>query len=317
MKMRLNQSQLTKLMQKEPDHYDVAAGKAMSRKEIKKAFLTLDDIYNWELFPVREMVKYGWIKASADEIRKHHVYLIKKFFAPIQDGPDLIFCRRSIKAQTETSEYQYAITAWMVRILIRAKHECCAGSYTFGSITPDFLGEVAKLSRYEDGPIRAKEFLSKHGIAMIVERHLSGTHLDGATTLSPDHMPVIGLSLRRDRVDNFWFTLLHELAHVVRHLPETSTESFIDDFDEEPGDPREKEADRLALDTLVPRTIWKRSDAYRTKTPEAVISLANQLGIHPGVIAGRIQNETGRYSILREFIDKTSIRKFFPETNWN
>ena len=62
------------------------------------------------------------------------------------------------------------------------------------------------------------EFLNRHGISVEIVRHLPRTYLDGAALQSADGHPVIGLTLRYDRVDNFWWVLLHELAHVTRHL---------------------------------------------------------------------------------------------------
>ena len=80
------------------------------------------------------------------------------------------------------------------------------------------MREVAQLSVYEDGPRRAQERLAAHGIALVIERHLPRTHLDGAALCLLDGRPVIGLTLRYDRIDNFWFSLMHELAHVSLHL---------------------------------------------------------------------------------------------------
>ncbi len=68
------------------------------------------------------------------------------------------------------------------------------------------------------------------GIHLILVSHLPKTYLDGAAMLMPNGTPVIGLTLRHDRVDNFWFTLLHELAHVARHLSEKEP-IIVDDLD--------------------------------------------------------------------------------------
>ena len=92
------------------------------------------------------------------------------------------------------------------------------------------MREVAQLSVYEDGPRRAQQRLAAHGIALVIERHLPRTHLDGAALCLLDGRPVIGLTLRYDRIDNFWFSLMHELAHVSLHLDCHENDLFIDDL---------------------------------------------------------------------------------------
>ena len=90
-------------------------------------------------------------------------------------------------------------------------------SYRPGTIAPDSLGQVARLSWSDKGPRLAQEFLGKHGIALVVVRHLPRTYLDGAALKLGDGTPVVGLTLRYDRVDSFWLCLLHELAHLGSH----------------------------------------------------------------------------------------------------
>ena len=86
------------------------------------------------------------------------------------------------------------------------------------------------MSVMEDGPVRARDCLGQHGVGLEYVKHLPRTHLDGAALRLPDSNPVIGLTLRYDRIDNFWYTLLHELAHVGLHLGSCSDETgFVDD----------------------------------------------------------------------------------------
>jgi len=66
----------------------------------------------------------------------------------------------------------------------------------------------------KDRPHLAIQFLARHGIVLVIAPHLTNTYLDGAAMRLDDGAPVIGLSVRYDRLDNFWFCLLHELAHV-------------------------------------------------------------------------------------------------------
>ena len=119
------------------------------------------------------------------------------------------------------------------------------------------MRELVQLSTFEEGPLLARDFLRKQGIQFIVERHLPRTYLDGAVIMTDKINPVIGLTLRHDRIDNFWFTLIHELAHLSLHL-ESENSIFYDDLDmEAEDDPREREADDLAGEMLIPEEAWK------------------------------------------------------------
>ena len=102
--------------------------------------------------------------------------------------------------------------------------------YEPGTVTLEFLRQIARLSWSEEGPRLAKEFLAKQGIPLVVVPHLPKTYLDGAALRLGDGRPVIGLTLRYDRIDNFWFCLLHELAHVGRHMDDGEGDAFVDDL---------------------------------------------------------------------------------------
>ena len=122
--------------------------------------------------------------------------------------------------------------------------------------------------------------------------------------------PVIGLTLRYDRIDNFWWVLMHELAHVVRHLPETD-ETFIDDLGLASTNAKEADADNLAYECLIPETIWQDSGILNNPSPMAVIALAQEVGIHPAIVAGRVRHQEGRYRLLSQFVGTSEVRRLF------
>lgn len=272
---------------------------------------------DWEKFPLKEIAKRGWLKVTARELKEDPKGLVMRFFEPlggIEGVP--VFCRRTIVERSGKSMDKYALWAWTARILTRAK-SMELPSYRIGTVDKEFIEQVAHMSFSEKGPIEAQKYLAKYGIALIIEPHLPRTNLDGAAMLSLDGRPVIGLTIRHDRIDNFWFNLMHELAHIWKHL-ESSDETFVDDLDSDPGrDPREREADRLAGEALIPRRIWKRSDAYRQRTPDAIQELAISLKIHPAIIAGRIRHDAKNYYILSQMVGKGKVRKLFPDIEWN
>jgi HTH-type transcriptional regulator/antitoxin HigA len=197
----------------------------------------------------------------------------------------------------------YAIRLWLARVLLKSREKTESRvKFSRQALADDFLLELVKLSWYADGPRLATEYLAKYGIAVVVEKHLPGTCLDGAATIDVDGTPVIGLTLRHDRLDNFWFTLLHECAHVVHHLRHPG-ETFVDDT-EKPfdGDEKEVEANKVARDTLIPPSAWRRSEAARVKSIDAAYHLANELRISPAIVAGRIRRESGNYRLLSSMV---------------
>ena len=174
------------------------------------------------------------------------------------------------------------------------------------------------MSYFENGPLLAKEYLEKQGIHLIVVPHLPKTYLDGAAMLMPDGTPVIGLTLRYDRIDNFWFCLLHELSHVAKHLS-ASEPIIIDDLDYRrhdtaPEDKIEKEADEMTRDGLIPKKVWDSKPIKSKATTKKVYALAEKLKIHPAIIAGRVRFERNNYKLLSRHVGSKQVRKHFPES---
>lgn len=264
---------------------------------------------DWKKFPVREMQKRGWFDMDLAE-GKSGEQLIRSFFARTSANRTPVLLRKTLNGVSK-EENHYAIYAWIARVMIRARELKSSDSrYIQGSITDEFLKQLAKLSRSDDGPLLAREFLAMKGVILVIEPHLPKTKLDGAAMLDQDGTPIIGLTLRYDRIDYFWFTLMHELVHVQRHLGRQNT-AFVDEDDLSNEDERELEANILAAEAFIPRQIWKSSEAYRTKRSEAVVKLADALMIHPAIVAGRIQRESGKFNILKEFASSQSIKSVF------
>jgi HTH-type transcriptional regulator/antitoxin HigA len=91
-------------------------------------------------------------------------------------------------------------------------------------------------------------------------------------------------------------------------------DAFIDDLDVDDDDQREREADRVASEALIPRAIWRRSSAFHERTPEAIITLANKLKIHPAIVAGRLRNETRNFYQFGQLVGHRQVRVMFDET---
>lgn len=276
---------------------------------------------DWARFPLREMVKRGWIEANSSDIRDRAKDLLRTFFAPV-GGPSALIAlyRKTNHTRFARSVDEYALAAWTARVVTRAQEDPPPTEYKPGAVTPEFMRRVARLSPADDGPVLARNLLREHGIPLVIEPHLPRTRLDGAAIMTWLDKPVIGLSLRHDRIDNFWFCLMHELAHVSLHLYEQTGDEplrFYDDLDvDDQGDPREEEADRLAGEALIPEEEWRKSPASNLRSPQAARHLARKLHIHPAIVAGRIRRTYNSYKMLGNLIGSGQVRRLFPEVAW-
>jgi len=311
MKLHFSKNWISDKHQVEPDP-QITAGPAMDLS----AILELNNRHSleqrWEDFPLRDMADIRWIEASPQEIRQRPYDLVMSFIDSMRfDIAVTAHYRRTAGAQDLPS------WLWVSRLVRRTDEFADIPEFDANSIDLDVGRELAQLSVYDDGPSRAKDFLRSRGIALIVERALPGSRLDGAAFMTENGFPVIGLSLRFDRIDYFWFTLLHEFAHVAMHVSQNN-QSFVESLDDidQSEDPQEQEADYFAQEALIPRRIWRRSDAYRRQTQESIRQLAADLSIHPGIIAGRIRRDRNRYDLFTNLVGNNLVRQQFPESGW-
>lgn len=271
----------------------------------------------WHLFPLQEMSKRGWINKTTNlkDSAEENMRVFIKACYPSGDRIEACF-RKNSGNRTNAKTDIYALNAWCMRIMAIAHENKIQRKFNHENFTSDSLKEIAKLSFFEQGPLLAREFLEKHGIHLIIERHLPKTYLDGAALLLEDSIPVVGLTLRYDRIDNFWFCLLHELAHIVLHIGKKNKNLFVDDMDVRiPGEGKkndiETEADSLAMDSLIPNDIWSSSVAKLNPTKKNVLELSERLKIHPACVAGRVQFEQNNFKLLSNLVRTNKIRNLF------
>lgn len=276
------------------------------------------DGLDWGRFPILEMAKRGFVEAKKN-IKDHAEQLLRDLMehaGGIEVAAPL--CRKSDGGRRNAKMDSYALAGWCMHVLAKAGEAKTKVAYKKGVITRGFLREVAKLSAFEDGPKRAQKYLAEHGIVLIIAGHLPNTYLDGAAMLLADGTPVIGMTLRYDRLDNFWFCLLHELVHVARHFGNGGERLFVDDLDlrAKDDDPREREADEWAEEALIPKKEWDQHPAQDAPYPSNVLSLAQRVGVHPAIVAGRIRWRDRNYRVLSQFVGNGEVRKHFP-AEWN
>ena len=243
-----------------------------------------------ERFPLAEMASVGWIppitgaKAEAreliDELYERAFGIAGSTFA---EGPVVMgsWGRRADPA---------AMQAWCLQAVASANAFQLVTSFVPGIVTPEFLRTVARLSAADEGPVQARDYLAQYGIALQIVPQLARTHLDGATLWAPDSYPVIALTLRNDRVARFWSGLLHGLAHLGLHAGMGAV-GFLDDLDLPSRDPIEQQADEWAREALIPSVAWDSWSARQDLTQLDVLMFAEELGVHPTIVAERMRDE--------------------------
>ncbi|XUM24054.1 ImmA/IrrE family metallo-endopeptidase [Bradyrhizobium oligotrophicum S58] len=197
--------------------------------------------------------------------------------------------------------------AWRARVAARARDLLSKDATAFDQLEIDWLRDLVQLSVHSDGPKQALSLLRQKGIIVVVERQIPGLEIDGAAFLEGS-APVIGLTIRRDAVDNFWFTLMHELGHVILHYQTGLTTGFFDQIDAASIDQQEAEADAFASSILIPEELWRRSTARIAKSPEVIEDFARKQKIHPAIVFGRIRKERNNYAIFADRIGGNSVR---------
>lgn len=264
----------------------------------------------WDKFPAKEMERRGWFSG----IKSANAHAVQEFFAQITAEPASALYRRRFLGDGITDQNRYSTLAWTARVLGRAKlADSERQAFSPDRFSTEMLRDLARLSYFEEGPLLAKEFLAKAGITLVVEPALPRTQLDGVALLTERQHAVIGMSIRFDRLDAFWFTLLHECVHVWKHLS-SAREAFVDRLEHTESDEyREKEANRLARDAFIPRAIWRRSRAFLSPTRESIQELAADLRIHPAIVVGRLRYETGNYKAFTNLLGTGTVRRMFPD----
>ena len=283
----------------------------------------------WDRFPVREMARRGWLNVARVTGRARLSYesareTLTEFFGS-QERLTSCFgaLQKTDHVRSANRVDRYALTAWTAYVLRRAERVDSLRKFDRDDWDDETFRDLRSLSRYDVGPRLAVQFLEERGIIVDVVPHLPKTRLDGAAMLREDGTPVIALTLRHDRLDNFWFTLFHELMHVVHHLSRVEAGAlgnygmFLDDLDVTSAISEiEEEADSRAREALVPQRLWENSAVRFVVAPLTVADLAREAAVSEAIVAGRVRYEQRNYRLLSQMVGVGLVRGQFPEVNW-
>ncbi|MDC5809274.1 ImmA/IrrE family metallo-endopeptidase [Vibrio europaeus] len=266
-------------------------------------------VYNEEPTDLFEHLKrYENYKGSLSTVNKH-----------IDSKTDRVRYYKEFTAlHTENTLYRKrddssdAIVAlWMSRVKnIVAMYTAMNDVKKFKSISKQELSEIAKLSRNTEQLSELESYLIKKGIILVLEPSINGLKLDGSVYINSLGQAVVALSLRMNRLDNFWFTLMHELAHLCLH-PEQLSQPILEDLEQESVTLIEKQADKLALNSFISRSAWRTCSARISFKKEELYEFSERINVHPAIVAGRIRRETKRYDRFSDIVNEVDVRRIF------
>ena len=207
---------------------------------------------------------------------------------------------------------RYALLGWSLQVLLEASEISAPQKFNAESLSDKFIQTLVALSVLDDGPRHARDYLNKAGIVLVVLKHLAHTYLDGAVFLRKGGSPVIALTLRYDRLDNFWFVLLHELGHLkLGHLSAESS-WIADDLDLTGSDSlQERDADDFAARALLPEDF--DLDKREALSAAEVVDYARAHGVHPALVAGRIQHARKDFRTFANLVGRGDVRRQFRD----
>lgn len=238
--------------------------------------------------PVLEMNKKGWIqcdKTSTSQIDAYNEFWNRSdldFSQYVHDSSALPFCARQGKTDERYTLY-YSIT-WHRKACVEAK-KIKVGLYSKKKLEVLFSG-IGDFTLLPDGPERFIKELYSCGVKFFVLSPLCKTYLDGASFFDGKN-PVIVYTARYDRLDNFWWTIAHEVVHVLRHI-KGEKDCFLDNLDDRSGiGEQEVEADRETGHILKVSEIIAKAELYKTYFTEARLNdIARDVSLSPSVVIG-------------------------------
>ncbi len=270
-------------------------------------------------YPISEMFKLGYFPKykKISQVKEFFEEIMSELFTQFADEtPKLVYCKQS-KSKTEPD--MNTLLAWQAHILTQVSSDEI-DDFSMDALNDSFFEEILSLSIYPKGPLLVKDYLQSFGIHFVIEPHLPKTYVDGSVFKSHDDKPVIVLSLRHDRIDNFWFTLFHELGHVVKHLyGKKKNRAFFDDTFSSPDEGialLEKEANDFAMEHLISSKKIEASELCDPSlwTPSRILAIAKEVRRSPAILVGRIRYETNNYSLFSDLLGAGEVRYlFYPE----
>jgi HTH-type transcriptional regulator/antitoxin HigA len=257
-------------------------------------------------FPVREMIKSGWIEASTNPEVLETQLLAFYHISRIDEPPRLAHAAKRTTAVGYPDGLSGVQLAWLFRV-----NQIAEGMPSVAyseSALRKALPALRELMGAPDGVEQVPRILAACGVRFVIVEPVPGSKIDGVCfwLARKAAAPVIGMSLRLDKIDNFWFVLRHEIEHVLRG--HGRDEAIVDsDSEGPPGESQEEQVANQAGGTFGVSDADMSDFILRVRpifSEQNVINFAARMRVHPGIVVGQIQRRTGRYDLLRKYLVK-------------
>jgi HTH-type transcriptional regulator/antitoxin HigA len=266
------------------------------------------DAWLRERFPVREMIKTRWIENSESfEVLEARVF---EFYGIANQNED-----PRLLPHAARRNYREDMSALQEAWLFRVKN--IASMFPVPKFSQkklrDALPSLEALMTEPEEVRRVPGILAECGVRFVIVEPIPGSRIDGACLWLDDDSPVIGLSLKGDFLDRFWFNLRHEIEHVLNG--DGKTKVIIDDFEAPPSEEAcEIKANDAAAEFCVPQAklrdfIVRHDPMYSTTT---FIGFSRIVKRHPGIVAGQLQHKINRPELFKKF--QPRVREIVAET---
>lgn len=234
-----------------------------------------------KMLPYNEMARYGWVPKT--DVLRERVVNLRSYFEIVK--LDLLessqitrICCRRLKT-TDKSDLE--VIAWAQHVKQEARGvETAPISMKGLSDTVPLIRSYTQKYPEEFVPLLIED-LRKCGVALIFAKHLSGSFLQGATFTDGNKI-VIGMTTREKDADRFWFSLFHEIGHIILgHVKQAGGTTKED----------EDAANVYARDILIPLEEIKSFEEKADYSEKSICNFAKNIGIAPGIVVGRLQND--------------------------
>lgn len=251
-------------------------------------------------FPVREMLRRGWIQAS-ESIDVLEQRFCEFFGISQMDAQPLL--THYAKKTDATNDVTPLQLAWLFRVRSLAIQQVIP-SYSRQKLIKA-VEELKKLLLAPEEARHVPRILAEAGVRLVLVEPISGSRIDGACFWLAEDKPVIGMTLRYDRIDNFWFVLRHEIEHVLQEDGRVEGDLIIDSdvgVENEALSECEIRANAAGADFCVPSAqldnFVARVQPYFSE--QKVLAFAQRLNVHPGLVVGQLQRKLNRHDFLRK-----------------
>ncbi|WP_191057513.1 HigA family addiction module antitoxin [Geminicoccus harenae] len=259
------------------------------------------------VYPVREMIRRNWLTDSDAGMLEAQMAA----FFEVANANEIPHLQHAARKSSYHDEVPPAQLAWLFRVRQIAR-TMVVGRYSEKALR-EALQRLRTLLADPEEARSVPRILAECGVRLVIVEILPNAKIDGVCLWLDKSSPVIGLSMRFDRIDNFWFVLRHEIEHVLR---KDGQEQEIIDIEVEAKrpieelPPEEVAANAAAASFCVPQD--EMNSFIARKAPffaeRDVIGFARRLGVHPGLVVGQIQKRTERWDFLRRYLVK--VRAF-------